>query len=419
MRRSPTAPAWRPPLWVVAAGAVVAAGLLVAALHVPHGSARPGDGPWDAEMAGPALVAESLVAGLMTGLLSLAGVLAARFGRSGVPPRMDAAGRLTLGFCAGVATFALLLLVVPPAAGPARAGFIAASVGTLAALVLFVGAADRLARALGPEAEAEQVSAAALRAIARRRALPTPQAEARPATAPVRVIVSPRTGIIQSIDAGRLAGRAGRHGWRIVVPHAVGDPVEAGAPLLEVHGAGRDLPVLGLRGAVRIGRDRLLDDGPAHAVRVLADLAIRALSPASLDPTTAVRIIDRLEPVLAELGRERLDGVWAVADREGRPCVEVLCPTWPDVLAVALTEIREYGESSPQVTRRLRAMLDALRRGVSPEHRNAVDIELAELSCSVRRGFPDPVLRRFAAHPDRRGIGGASPSGDTTAGPAT
>ena len=52
---------------------------------------------------------------------------------------------------------------------------------------------------------------------------------------------------------------------------------------------------------------------------------------------------------------------------------------WDDLLDLALTEIRDYGATSTQVTRRVRALLESLDRRVRPEHRAAVAEQLAAL----------------------------------------
>ncbi len=44
--------------------------------------------------------------------------------------------------------------------------------------------------------------------------------------------------------------------------------------------------------------ERSLRHDPLYALRLLADVAIRALSPAVNDPTTAVRSLDEIEGVL-------------------------------------------------------------------------------------------------------------------------
>ena len=82
---------------------------------------------------------------------------------------------------------------------------------------------------------------------------------------------------------------------------------------------------------------------------------------------------------------------------------------WEDLLALGVTEIREYGAPSIQVARRLRATLEALRRTVLPEHVPAVDAELARLDVSVERSFGASPDADRARVPDRQGIGGPPP----------
>jgi uncharacterized membrane protein len=80
--------------------------------------------------------------------------------------------------------------------------------------------------------------------------------------------------------------------------------------------------------------------------------------------------------------------------------------TWADYLALAVTEIREYGSGSIQVTRRLRAILEDLQESVRPEHRQAVDAEIAKLDATVGTGFAGSVDEVQARARDRQGIGG-------------
>jgi uncharacterized membrane protein len=82
--------------------------------------------------------------------------------------------------------------------------------------------------------------------------------------------------------------------------------------------------------------------------------------------------------------------------------------TWDDYLTLAVTEIREYGAQSIQVTRRLRAMLEDLRASVRSEHRAAVDSEIAKLNATVASGFAGSVDEAHAHARDVQGIGGSA-----------
>jgi hypothetical protein len=90
---------------------------------------------------------------------------------------------------------------------------------------------------------------------------------------------------------------------------------------------------------------------------------------------------------------------------------------WEEFLSLGVTEIREYGASSVQVMRRLRAVLEELRESVLPDRRAAVEAELARLHATVDRGFGGTVDLELAGVPDRQGIGGPpEPSRQTRAG---
>jgi uncharacterized membrane protein len=92
----------------------------------------------------------------------------------------------------------------------------------------------------------------------------------------------------------------------------------------------------------------------------------------------------------------------------GAPRRGVVVPfrRWEDFLALGMTEIREYGSSSIQVMRRMRAMLEKLSEQVRPENRAAVQVEIARLDATVARSFSGSIDREWAGIADRQGIGG-------------
>ena len=75
---------------------------------------------------------------------------------------------------------------------------------------------------------------------------------------------------------------------------------------------------------------------------------------------------------------------------------------------LGVTEIREYGSNSIQVMRRMRALLEELRDAVRPEHRPAVEDEIARLDATVESAFRDSVDLDRARIADPQGIGGRS-----------
>jgi len=227
------------------------------------------------------------------------------------------------------------------------------------------------------------------------------------ASPPALVVPSPKAGAVQALDAAGLARFAREHDCLVVVRPAVGDFVPEGAALIEVHGGeGLDEGAADrLQAMIVLGVERTIEQDPAFAIRVMVDIAIRALSPAVNDPTTAVQVLDHLGDTLRLLGATPLR---AVTDGipVGAPGLVVRARGWDDIVELAFTEIRQYGGSSVQVVRRLRALLEDLRERVEPEHRQAVETELARLEATIAEHWRDSVDLDLARAADGQGIGG-------------
>ena len=159
-----------------------------------------------------------------------------------------------------------------------------------------------------------------------------------------------------------------------------------------------------LRGLVRIGLLRTLEQDPAYGIRLLVDIAIRALSSAVNDPTSAVQALDQLDDVLQRLARRSLgDGRLHAGD--GRVLVRFPAPRWDAFVALAVDEIIVYGAGSIQVTRRLRAVLDDLLASAPPSRRPPVSARIATLQRAVRSALADETIATEAMEPDHQGIG--------------
>jgi uncharacterized membrane protein len=173
---------------------------------------------------------------------------------------------------------------------------------------------------------------------------------------------------------------------------------------MRVHG-GTALPEARLREAIEVGRERTFEQDPKYPLRLLADIAIKALSPAVNDPTTAVQAIDQIEDLLRRLGRRSLDA-GCVNDEQGALRLVFPTPTWEDYLALAFDEIRQYGASSVQVMRRLRAALRGLAESVTEAQRKElVQRYLQHLNLAVEHSVLDAEDRVTALQEDRQGLG--------------
>ena len=191
----------------------------------------------------------------------------------------------------------------------------------------------------------------------------------------------------------------------VAIEYGVGDTLVEDAVLLRVHGAGRKLPEQALTRAIHVGTSRSFEQDPKYAIRLLVDIAIRALSPAVNDPTTAVQALDQIEDLLRRLGRRQLDAGHA-RDSDGTIRVTFPVPTWHDYLALSFDEIRQFGANSVQVGRRLRAALVGLSETIAVrERRAAVQEYLDHLNLGVGRSGFDDQDQAMALQEDRQGLG--------------
>ncbi len=225
----------------------------------------------------------------------------------------------------------------------------------------------------------------------------------RPATQTLRHVGEPWTIAHFEIDAlVRLAREADAV---IVMECAVGDTLADDSLLLTVHGGRQPLAEIPLRQAIRLARERTFEQDPKYPLRLLVDIAIRALSPAVNDPTTAVQAIDQIEDLLLRLGRRALDA-GCVRDEQGVLRFVFPTPTWQDYLTLAFDEIRQYGATSVQVMRRLRASLLTLSDSLTDaERRAAVQSYLQHLDQVVVHSTLDASDQAMALREDRQGLG--------------
>jgi uncharacterized membrane protein len=174
--------------------------------------------------------------------------------------------------------------------------------------------------------------------------------------------------VIASFDTDMLVGLAQSVNGVMAIECGVGETLAADTVPLRVYGAKRQLPERTLLRGIRLATSCTFEQDPQYAIRLLVDVAIRALSPAVNDPTTAVQALDQVEDLLRRLGGRQLDHGQAF-DTLGMLRRTFPAPTWEGYLALSFDEIRQYGATSIQVVRRLRAALVGLADTIVVEAR--------------------------------------------------
>ncbi|MFH8607271.1 DUF2254 domain-containing protein [Streptomyces sp. NPDC018029] len=218
-----------------------------------------------------------------------------------------------------------------------------------------------------------------------------------------RVTHHGRAGVLRDVNIARAVRAARRQGVVLRLIPRIGDFVVPGTPVFTVHG-GAAPSRRALAYTVSVGVERTFHQDLGFGLRQLSDIALRALSPAVNDPTTAVQALDRIVQFLASIAPHPL-GALGHRDRRGALRLVQSVPDWTALVDLGFAEIRGHAVGNPQVTRRMLAGLDDLLLLV-PEERRAPLLRHRELLAqAVERSVPEAADRVFALRPDRQGIG--------------
>ena len=215
------------------------------------------------------------------------------------------------------------------------------------------------------------------------------------------------SGIVLAVNIATIFAEAKRSDTVVEFVPQVGDFVAIDEPLFKLYGGGRPVDEQVLRAAVALGSERTMEQDPTFAFRIVIDIALRALSPAINDPTTAVLAMDQLHRMLRMVGKRHLR-TDELLDDNGQLRLIFRTPDWEDFVHLAFSEIRSCGANNLQVVRRLRSMIDNLIETL-PEHRHPSLLqELQLLDQYVERNFGYPAELLLARVADSQGLGGRS-----------
>jgi len=215
--------------------------------------------------------------------------------------------------------------------------------------------------------------------------------------------------VVQAAHIAMLVDMASKSGCVIELIVTVGDAVLESVPILRVYGPASALPEETLRPAIELGDERTFEQDPKYAIRLLVDIAIKALSPAINDPTTAVQALDQIEDLLIRLGRRRLE-IGAFRDAQGNLRLLMNFPAWEDFLRLAFDEIRTYGATSVQVMRRMKALVNQLISLLPEERRPALRHWQGRIQSTVERTYTDTEDKLDASDEDPQGLGASRPN---------
>jgi uncharacterized membrane protein len=150
-----------------------------------------------------------------------------------------------------------------------------------------------------------------------------------------------------------------------------------------------------------------MEQDPTFAFRIVVDIALKALSPAINDPTTAVLAIDQLHRMLRSVGKRNLR-TDEILDASGRLRVIFRTPNWDDFVHLSFSEIRACGANNLQIVRRLRAMIENLKETLPSHRQDELQHQVSLLDREAKRLFRYPEELALAMVADSQGLGGHS-----------
>ncbi len=236
---------------------------------------------------------------------------------------------------------------------------------------------------------------------------PHREASATQRAAPKRTVVNTgASGVVLAVRVDQLVELAREADGLIEVVPQVGDFLAADEPLFHLYGDAATVNDPDLRATVALGVERTMEQDPSFAFRILVDIAIKALSAAINDPTTAVLAIDQLHRLLRRVGLQDLRGE-RFKDALGQVRLIFRTPNWEDFVHLSCTEIRHCGLGSIQIPRRMRAMLENLIQTLPPNRHAELRQQLELLDEAVAGFYTFPADLALARVGDTQGLGGA------------
>jgi uncharacterized membrane protein len=208
----------------------------------------------------------------------------------------------------------------------------------------------RVERVLGLVRDATYQAAKRVRSRVGR--LPLDGTESLPLPEDASALIAPASGYVVDVRLRRLVRIARSVAVRARVSRGIGDYVDQGDVIGWV-ASDRGNPV-----STRVAHDvaatlvisavRELDYDPALGIRIIVDVANRALGSSANDPYTARQALNQLRSVLRHVGRLPL-GDWNVVEADGSVRVSVRATRLRDLLSTAVNAPLHYGATDPDV----------------------------------------------------------------------
>ncbi|WP_106397005.1 DUF2254 domain-containing protein [Actinocorallia populi] len=208
------------------------------------------------------------------------------------------------------------------------------------------------------------------------------------------VLPARRSGFVRMLRINALLRAAAAHGLTIEVAVRAGDHVVRGSPVATVwwrspHGRAPDPAAVdrAVQDGIEIGYERTNEQDVALGLRQLADIAVKALSPAVNDPVTAAHAVGHLADLLVRLTGRRLGPVVHGDGRDGGQVI-VRDRDLAYYLELACGQIRRYGRHEPAALNALLRMLrDVAAVARDDSQRDQIALQAGLIRAQLDRGL--------------------------------
>jgi len=197
------------------------------------------------------------------------------------------------------------------------------------------------------------------------------------------VVRATQSGYVQLVAVDALVNIAQTRGVTLHIVRHMGQFVPEGAQLAIANEPLDEEACTACRDAFDLGPIRTMQDDFEFGIRQIVDIALKAISPAVNDPSTAVTCIDHLSRLLGRVAR-RGDTEMVRLDESTQKVLVVLpVQGFSRAMDLALNQIRQYGKGDVAVLLRIaRALTDIADMTDNPAHK-AVILRHAQMIRSV------------------------------------
>ena len=209
-------------------------------------------------------------------------------------------------------------------------------------------------------------------------------------------IVSDVSGYVCFIETDHLVSLAKSYGVTVSVLRRVGHFVPEGVPLLTIS-KGDKVPAGGgeFLSAFDLGPTRTLQMDIEFGILQIVDIALKAISPAVNDPSTAISSVDQLSRILIRFA-SREPSPTCLYDPPGIVRVRIPQLGFDRLVEAAFEQIRSYARADIAVNlRMLRALSDIAMTTPIPEYRQAVVKQGRRIFAGCAERFEEEDLKEM------------------------